>query len=207
MPSKPKKTASHQPSRTISAEDAQSSKTPIVFNGRARPDTELIQLVYKELRELAGSFLRKERPDHTLQATALVHEAYLRITQVTSIQWQSRAHFFAFAAEIIRRVLVDHARARGRMKRRGDRLQLTLDENTPDSATTHAVDVLDLDEALAHLAKRHERAARVVELRYFGGLTEEEAAAHLDVSVRTVRNDWKTAKAWLAHHLRGGYSS
>lgn len=158
-------------------------------------------MVYDELRALAESCLQRERHGHTLQATALVHEAYLRLIKQEEVEWRNRAHFFAIAAQAIRRILVDHARGRQRAKRGGDRERVTLDEDvaiTPD----RDLDVVELDEALEKLAQLNQRQARIVELRFFGGLALREVAEVLGVSPRTVDGDWCMARAWLRRELR-----
>jgi RNA polymerase sigma factor (TIGR02999 family) len=161
----------------------------------------VIELAYPELREIARRCLRIERSEHTMQATALVHEAYLRLIDAGNLTWQDRAHFFAVAAGIMRRVLVDHARARGRAKRGGGMRQVNLD--TALMVTTEPdPELVRLDEALENLAGFDARKARVVELRYFGGLTSQEAAAVLHVSQQTINRDWGLAKAWLIHEMR-----
>ena len=160
-----------------------------------------IELAYPELREIARRCFRNERSAHTLQATALVHEAYLRLIDVRNLTWQDRAHFFAIAAGIMRRILVDHARARGRAKRGGGMRQVNLDAAL--MVTTELdPELVRLDQALEDLAAFDPRKARVVELRYFGGLTSQEAAAVLRVSPQTVNRDWSLAKAWLIHEMR-----
>lgn len=161
----------------------------------------LMPLVYDELRALAQSYLRSERPDHTLQATALVHEAYVRLVKQEEVQWRNRAHFFAVAAQAIRRILVDHARGHQRAKRGGDRQRLLLDENVA-AAAERDLDLVALDEALQALSQLHPRQAQIVELRFFGGLSLEEAAEYLKVSPRTVEGDWAMARAWLHRKLR-----
>jgi RNA polymerase sigma-70 factor, ECF subfamily len=161
----------------------------------------VIELAYPELREIARRCLRMERSERTMQATALVHEAYLRLVDARNLTWQDRAHFFAIAANIMRRILVDHARARGRAKRGGGMRQVNLDAAL--LVTTESdPELVRLDQALADLAAFDPRKARVVELRYFGGLTSEEAAAVLRVSQQTVNRDWSLAKAWLIHEMR-----
>jgi len=160
----------------------------------------LLPLVYNELRALAESYLQRERPDHTLQATALVHEAYVRLIKQEDVEWKNRAHFFAVAALAIRRVLVDHARAHQRVKRGGDRERVHLDEDAafvvdPDP------DLLAIDEALKKLAGLHQRQAKIVELRFFGGLSLKDVARFLGVSHRTVDGDWSMARAWLRREL------
>ncbi len=160
----------------------------------------LMPLVYDELRALAESYLKQERPDHTLQATTLVHEAYVRLINEEDVDWQNRAHFFGVAAQMIRRILVDHARRHKRAKRGGDRQRVRIDEDMallPQSDW----DLLALDEAMEKLADFHERAARIVELRFFGGLNREEVAEVLGVSLRTVGDDWRMARAWLRRKL------
>jgi RNA polymerase sigma factor (TIGR02999 family) len=157
---------------------------------------ELLQLVYAELRRLAASYLRRERSDHTLQPTALVHEAYLRMVDQTQVRWQNRAHFFGVAAQMMRRILVDHARSQHAEKRGGDAQKLSLDENI-DVSGERAADLVALDEALSRLAEIDPQKSRVVELRFFGGLSVEETAEVLGVSAPTVKRHWRLAKAWL----------
>jgi RNA polymerase sigma factor (TIGR02999 family) len=170
--------------------------------GNEHAAAELLPLVYDELRALAQRQLRQERPDHTLQPTALVHEAYLRLIGGSEVQPEDRNHFFALAAQAIRRVLVDHARARGRCKRGGGRARVPLEEIAPPMAPPDTdLDLLALDEALSRLAEVHPRCARVVELRYFGGCTKEEVAQLLDVSSGTVERDWRIARGWLFRAL------
>jgi RNA polymerase sigma factor (TIGR02999 family) len=160
----------------------------------------LLPLVYDELRHLAARYMRRERHDHTLQPTALVHEAYLRLIDASQVDWQGKTHFLAVAATQMRRVLTDHARAHGARKRGGDERKVTLDDNLAISAHG-TVDMLALDEALEKLAHDSPRQSRVVELRYFGGLSVAETARILDVSASTVKGDWRVAKAWLAREL------
>lgn len=160
-----------------------------------------IELAYPELREIARRCLRRERSEDSMQATALVHEAYLRLIDAQNLTWQDRAHFFAIAAGIMRRILVDHARAKGRAKRGGGMRQVNLDAALM-VATELDPELVRLDEALENLATFDARKARVVELRYFGGLTSQEAAAVLCVSPQTVNRDWSLAKAWLVHEMR-----
>jgi RNA polymerase sigma-70 factor (ECF subfamily) len=163
---------------------------------------QLLPLVYDGLRRLARSQLRRERADHTLQPTELVHEAYERLADQTRVNWRGRTHFFAVAAQVMRRLLVDHARQRGRRKRGGGAQRITLgglaDRAGPDLGLEELV---ALDRALKKLAELDEREARGVELRYFAGLTTEEIANVLGVSERTVRNDWAFARAWLKREL------
>ena len=158
---------------------------------------ELVPLVYQELRRRAAAYLRRERPNHTLAATALVHEAFMRLVDRRAAL-RDRAHFFAVAATQMRRILVDHARARAAAKR--PQLQVTLDPAIASPAAD-PVDIIDLDQALEQLAALDARQAQLVELRYFAGLTAEEAAQVLDLSLTTVKRDWITAKAWLYRHL------
>ena len=163
----------------------------------------LMPLVYAELHRLAKRYMGHEHAGHSLQTSALVNEAYLRLVEAHGVRWQNRAHFFAVSAQIMRRILVDFARARQNLKRGGGALQVTLDEGliiSPESG----VDLLALDEALDKLAVLNPRQSRVVELRYFGGLNEEEAAEALKVSPRTVRHDWSLARAWLYRELSLG---
>lgn len=164
--------------------------------GDKNAEAKLIPLVYRELRKLAAHYLRGERPGHTLQATALVHEAYLRLTQLQTIDWQSRTHFFAVAAQIMRRILIDHARAYQAVKRGGPREAVSFDDAL-SMCNQQSQQLLALDTALDQLAKNDPRQGRIVELRFFGGLTEEEIGVLLGISPRTVKRDWRVAKAWL----------
>jgi RNA polymerase sigma factor (TIGR02999 family) len=161
----------------------------------------LLPLVYDEFRALARHYLAQERANHTLQPTALVHEAYMKLVDQTRVDWQGRSHFFAVAAQAMRRILVDHARSRQRDKRGGGRARVVLDEAVALSPQKDE-DVLALDEALERLAAVDPRQAKVVELRFFGGLSVEEVAEALGVSKRTVEGDWTFARAWLSRELR-----
>jgi len=161
---------------------------------------ELVPLVYDELRRLAHHYMRGERPDHVLQTTALVNEAYLRLAGVSRMQWRDRTHFFSMAASEMRRILVDYARARDRDKR-GCGLQITSLGDLAQDVADPAVDVTALDAALSELAHFDPRQARIVELRFFGGLTMEETAQALEISPATVGREWLSAKAWLHHQL------
>lgn len=162
----------------------------------------LLPAVQKELHKVARGYMRRERPDHTLQATALVNEAYLKLVDQTRVTWKNRIHFIGVAAQLMRRILVDHARERAAKKRGGPDLKLTL---TPDVAAPEerSVDLVALDLALEKLAALEPRQARAVELRFFGGLTSEEAAEALDVSPATIKRDWIAAKAFLFRELKG----
>lgn len=171
--------------------------------GDASAAERLAPQIYEELRRLAAIYLRGERPDHTLQPTALVHEAYLRLIDASRVDWRDRAHFFRTAARAMRRVLVDHARARGAEKRAGARQRITLAGVDPELAGPD-FELLALDELLERLAVLHERHAQVVELRFFGGLTIAETAAALGVSETTVEDDWAMARAWLQRQLTRG---
>jgi RNA polymerase sigma factor (TIGR02999 family) len=162
----------------------------------------LMPLVYDELRALAERSLRHERSGHTLQGTALVHEAYLKLVDQRQVRWQDRAHFFAVAAQLMRRVLVDHARRHGAVKRGSGAPRLPLHEADAPAAAAPLVDWLALDCALDRLAALDERQARTVELRFFGGLTIEETAEVLQVSQATVKNDWNLARGWLYRELQ-----
>ena len=160
----------------------------------------LMPLVYVELHRLAKGYMRREHAGHSLQTSALVNEAYLRLVHAKNVHWQNRAHFFAVSSQIMRRILVDFARAKQNLKRGGAARQVTLDEGllvAPESSA----DLLALDEALGRLAILNLRHSQVVELRYFGGLNEEEVAEVLSVSPRTVRHDWSLARAWLYREL------
>jgi RNA polymerase sigma-70 factor (ECF subfamily) len=162
----------------------------------------LMAIVQSELRRLARVHMRGERRDHTLQPTALVNEVYIRLVDLRRLKWRDRAHFFNMVSTVMRRVLVDAARARGAGKRQRSRVCVTFDENKiADRKVEPAVDVLALNEALTSLAAFDERKARVVELRFFGGLNVEEAAEVLQVSVETVARDWRTAKIWLRREI------
>ncbi len=163
---------------------------------------ELTPLVYEELRRLAHRCMSRERPGHTLQTSALVNEAYLRLVDQKDIHWQNRAHFFGIAARLMRQVLVDYARKRGYAKRGGDARQVPLDEALIVSAE-RAADVVALDDALKSLTEIDPRQGQIVELRFFGGLSIEETAAVLAVSPGTVMRDWTLAKAWLRREMAG----
>jgi RNA polymerase sigma factor (TIGR02999 family) len=162
---------------------------------------DLMPAVYTEVRKLARSYLRRERPDHTLQATALVNEAYLRLIDQKQVQWNNRAHFFGIAAQMMRRVLVDYARGRNAEKRGSGETPVVLDEALEVAANAHNVDVVAVDEALAVLAKLDERQARIVELRFFAGLGIEETAEVVGLSPATVKREWAAARAWLRREL------
>jgi RNA polymerase sigma factor (TIGR02999 family) len=162
----------------------------------------LMPLVYDELRRAAHRYMRRESEDHTLQTTALVHEAYLRLVDQRQTEWKSRAHFFGVAAEMMRRVLVDYARANTRAKRGGKALHISLDQ-AANFVKDKDLDLLRLDEALNELAKIDARRSRVVELRFFGGLDQKETAEVLGVSPATVLRDWNMAKAWLYRYMNG----
>ena len=157
----------------------------------------LTPLVYDELRRIAHRYVRRERDGHTLQTTALVNEAYLRLAGTKSIEWQNRSHFFAVTAQVMRNVLIDHARRRLYAKRGGHAQQVPIDDVSLEMSEKRADELAGLDEALSDLAKLDLRKARVVELRYFGGLSLEETAEVLEISLMTVRRDWRAAKAWL----------
>jgi len=160
----------------------------------------LAPLVYQELHRLAQGYLRGERAGHTLQTTALVHEAYLRLVDARRMRWQNRAHFFAVSAQLMRHILVDFARARRRFRRGGDAQHLALDEALTVAAG-HNAELVVLDDALRDLARLNERGSKVVELRFFGGLTVAEIAEVLGISPRTVSSDWNLARSWLLREL------
>jgi RNA polymerase sigma-70 factor (ECF subfamily) len=162
---------------------------------------QLLPTVYQELRRIAGNYLRRENPGHTLQPTALVHEAWLRLIDQTRVNWRNRAQFFGVAAQLMRRILVDHAKTKHREKRGGDAIKFSLDD-VINLSQDRAADLLALDDALDGLARIDGRKSRVVELRYFGGFSVEETAQILDVSPETVMRDWKMAKAWLYQQIR-----
>jgi RNA polymerase sigma factor (TIGR02999 family) len=162
----------------------------------------LMPIVYARLRQLADSSIRRERPDHTLRATALVHEAYLKLVDQQRVRWQDRAHFFGVAAQMMRRILVDHARRHRAAKRGGDATRVAIDE-AGARASEGGVDVIALHELLERLERVEPRQSRVVELRFFAGLTVEETAEVLGVSPATIKSDWRIAKAWLYAELNG----
>jgi RNA polymerase sigma factor (TIGR02999 family) len=163
----------------------------------------LVPLVEAELRRLARRYMARERRGHTLQTTALVNEAFLRLVDAREVGWQDRAHFLGISARVMRRVLVDHARARGYQKRGGDRQKVSLSAAEGVTAEPAALEVIALDRALDRLAAADERKARVIELRFFGGLSVEETAEVLHVSGDTVKRDWRLAKLWLVRELEG----
>jgi RNA polymerase sigma factor (TIGR02999 family) len=196
------------PSTDQQTDGACAAKVTTLLNevgaGNAQAADALLPLVYEQLRALAGRKMRQERPDQTLQATALVHEAYLRLVDTTKVQlWENRWHFFAAAADAMRRILIENARRRGRLKRGGnlhridlDKLELSLD-GRPDQ-------ILALDAALLALAEKHPQKARLVTLRFFGGLTREEVAQALGLSTATADRHWSYARAWLYDHIATG---
>ena len=169
-------------------------------NRDAAARDELVPIVYEELRRLAHHYMRGEREGHTLQTTALVNEAYLRLVGIDGMRWRDRAHFFAMAATLMRRVLVDYARQRGREKRGAGVAVTSLDEHAV--AAQPGVDIVALDDALERLASVDPQQSRVVELRFFAGLSVEETAEALGISPATVKRDWATAKLWLYNELR-----
>src|SRR5262245_9026734 len=169
-------------------------------NGDQTALDRLMPLVYEELRRIAGHYMRNERRGHTLQTSALVNEAYVKLVDHENIEWQNRAHFFSVAAQAMRRILVDYARTRNYQKRGAGAQHVSLEEAAMVTEE-HAAAMIALDDALEALAKIDERKCRVVELRYFGGLSVEETAEALSVSVQTVGRDWSTAKAWLLREM------
>ena len=172
-----------------------------LVEGKDEAASKLIPMVYDELRRLAGGYMRRERGDHTLQATALVHEAYLKLVQQRSVDWQSRAHFFGIAAQMMRRILIDHARGHLRDKRGAGQQLVPLDEAVVFSPEQSS-EMLKVDESLQRLSKLDPRQAKIVELRFFGGLTVEETADVLKISPKTVKREWSVAKAWLHGDMR-----
>ncbi len=174
-------------------------------NGRQEALDRLLPQIYDELRRLASSYLRRERSDHTLQATALVHEAFLKLVDQRKVRWQNRAHFFGIAAQAMRRILVDHMRAHAAAKRGAGQRPLLLDEAVVPVGMV-SVDVLALDEVLTRLGAFDPQQSRIVELRFFGGLTIEETAEVLHISPATVGREWTLAKAWLYAELQGNRS-
>jgi len=171
-------------------------------NGDQAALDELIPLVYDELRRMAGRYMRRESKGHTLQTSALVNEAYLRLVDQKSVQWQNRAHFFGVAAHLMRRILVDHARSRSRAKRGGGAQMVSLAEQAVTSK--EVADVIALDDALKNLAEMDPRKSQIVEMKFFGGLTTEEVAEVLKVTSRTVEREWRKAKAWLNRAISKG---
>jgi RNA polymerase sigma factor (TIGR02999 family) len=169
-------------------------------NGNKEAVAKLIPLVYDELRQLADRHLRRERPNHTLHTTALVHEAYLRLIDQHSVRWQNQAHFYAIAAQLMRRILVNYARDRHAIKRGGSAQKVSLDEALTVSASRN-VDLVALDDSLISLASIDPQQSRIVELRFFGGLTIEETAEVLGISPATVKNKWSMARAWLHREI------
>jgi RNA polymerase sigma-70 factor, ECF subfamily len=164
----------------------------------------MIPLVYRELKRLAVYYMAHERRSHTLQATALVHEAYLRLINQNAVDWQSRAHFYGIAAQLMRRILIDHAKGRRRLKREGQRQRVPLEQViVPVNLGEDPDELIALDDALTRLAALDPRQSRVVELRFFGGLTVEETAEVLGVSEKTVKRDWSVARAWLHREVHG----
>lgn len=172
-------------------------------NGSERALDDLMPLVYSELRRMARNYMRRQSPDHTLQTTALVNEAYMRLVDSSRVNWQDRNHFFAVSAQLMRRILVDFARRKNSQKRGGDQVLVTLDERV-DKAAEAGTDLVALDDALTRLAAFSPRQSRIVELRYFAGLTEEQIADTLEISTRTVRRDWNLARAWLFREIQPG---
>jgi len=167
---------------------------------RASADA-LLTIVYDELRKIAAQYLSKERSGHTLQPTALVHEAYMKLVDISDIKWQDRAHFFAVSANVMRHILVDHARAKRAAKRGGSAQRIEFDDAVSLSNEPN-VDLLAIDESLKELAKFDEQQSRIVELRFFGGLTIEETAHVVGISPATVKREWSVAKAWLRRRLQ-----
>lgn len=169
--------------------------------GNSEALDELLPIVYDELHKQAARYLRRERSDHTLQTTALIHEAYLKLVEQKNVRWQNRAQFFGIAAQLMRRVLIDYARTKHREKRGGNDVKLTLDAAALVATKERSVDLMALDEVLTRLAAIDEQQSRIVELRYFGGLNIEETAEALHISPATVKRDWQMAKAWMHHEL------
>lgn len=187
----------------MSRED-ESSITQLLIeltDGNQSAVNDILPLIYTELRKLAGGYLRKERDNHTLQPTALVHEAYMKLIDQTQVKWQNRAHFFGIAAQVMRRILLDYARQHKAEKRGGADENVSLEDDFFIVQGEKSAELLALDEALENLAKIDEMKAKIVELRYFGGLSVEETAEVLGVSTITVKRHWKMAKAWLYGQL------
>ncbi len=191
-------------SRSKPMAESRTSETTRLLRDWAKGDRaaldQLTPRVYRELRRIAGHLMQNERPDRTIQATALAHEAYLKLIDVENVDWQHRAHFFAISAQVMRHILLDAARKRKTAKRGGNFPRVNLDE-IPDLSSGRASELLAVDEALTGLAKIDPRKAQVIEMRFFGGLTVEETAAVLNVSPDTVLRDWRLARAWLLAEL------
>jgi RNA polymerase sigma-70 factor, ECF subfamily len=173
-----------------------------VRDGKTAAKSRLAVLVYDELHRIASCYMRRERPDHSLQATLLVDDAYLNLVNQEDRNWQNRSHFFAVAAQLMRRILIDHARNRNAAKRGGGRPEVQLDDALV-IAEDKFEELLAVDQALTHLAEVDPRLAQIVEMRFFAGLTEDEIAEALGISLRTVKRDWQVAKAWLHGELSG----
>lgn len=173
-----------------------------VRDGNSAAQSHLATLVYDELHRIASRYMRMERPDHSLQATALVDDVYVHLVKREDRSWQNRSHFFAVAAQIMRRILIDHARSRNATKRGGGRVVVNLDDVVVIS-DQKCEELMAVDEALSHLAEWDPRLSRIVEMRFFAGLTEEEIAEVLGISPRTVKRNWRVAKAWLHGELSG----
>ncbi len=185
--------------------DTDDEATTLLLAGDKESLAKLLPLVYAELRQLASQLLAHERPDHTLQPTALVHEAYIRLIEnANQLSWQNRAHFFGIAANSMRQILVNHAEARNAAKRGGDRTRVTLDTS---AAFSHSrdLDVLALNEAMLALAEIDKRQAAIVELRFFAGMTIDETAEYIGISAATVSREWEMARAWLFRRLTKGF--
>jgi len=172
-----------------------------ISNGNREAETQLIPLVYNELRRLAHHYMKSERPNHTLQATAVIHEVFLRLVKQRNVSWDSKAHFLAVAATLMRRVLCDYARSHGRVKRGADQDRVSLDEALVYSKEM-SPEIIDLDRALTRLEELDQRQSKIVELIFFGGLTVDETAAALGISPKTVKRDWSVARAWLHRELQ-----
>jgi RNA polymerase sigma factor (TIGR02999 family) len=188
----------------LAVPDAENITDLLVSYGRGDKESldKLMPVVYDELRRQAARYLRREQAGHTLQTTALIHEAYVRLVDQRNVQWQNRAHFFGIAAQMMRRILVDHARTKKRAKRGGSDIKVSLDD-AAIAVKGQDLDVVAVDEALSRLAKIDEQQSRVVELRFFSGLTVEETAEVMGISPATVKRDWSMAKAWLHRELSG----
>jgi RNA polymerase sigma-70 factor, ECF subfamily len=173
-------------------------------DGNQEVVNQILPHIYDELRRLASSYLRRERSNHTLQPTALVHEAYMKLIDQSRVKWQNRAHFFGIAAQVMRRILMDHARKHTAEKRGGEAELLPIEEEILIVSHDKSAELIALDDALQQLSEIDERKAKIVELRYFGGLSIEETAEVLGVSVPTINREWRMAKAWLYSEIAGG---
>ena len=194
------------PAKTMKQTDSKQDVTQLLIdwkNGEQEALEKLMPLVYDELRKIARNYLRYQSKDQTLQTTVLVHEAYLKLIRQNRVDWQNRLHFFGIAAHVMRRIVIDHARNNSRIKRGGEVFKISLDEEKIDVSDERSAVLMSLDEALDRLAALDPQKARLVELRYFGGLSIEETAQVLEISTATVTRQWRAVKAWLHKEIAG----